>query len=278
MRRLILLAVTALATAACGGGADPIGPVDDAADAAHGAWELAAAEPPIDVPDSARITLTIEERDGRLQAGGTAACNGYGGTLDLADGGWAMADLGATDMGCEPALMDAERAYLDALTSVDTWTRDGDTLQLSGDATTLSFQLLPEVEPAAFTGTDWVLEGFVSGTGPDATVSQTATDVPAAELRLEDDGTFTLFTGCRDFGGEWSTSGDTVVLPSWGETEDSRGVGEGGDLTCGEAAVEQELQVLSVFESGFVPQVDGSHLTIHHGEEGLAFRSADADA
>ncbi len=261
-----------LLAAACGGGTTP-GAVDD--DAPVGDWELRAATPAIDVPEPARVTLLVQETDQGLRAGGTAACNSYGGTLDVDGDSWTLREVAVTEMGCEPPLMTAESAYLGALATVDTWARTGDVLELTGGDVTLTFDLLAPVDPAALTGTTWVLEGIVSGTGDSAAVRSLTTGVEPAELRLDDDGTFRLFTGCRDFAGEWSASGDEIVLPSWGQTDDSRGVGADGDLTCGADAEAQEQDVLAALEGGFTATVDGDRLTVQHGDAGLVLRAAD---
>ena len=276
MRTLVLTTALALAAAACGGSTDPVGVVDDASGSPVGAWELERAEPVIDVPDATRITLTVEQDGDQLRAGGTAACNSYGGTVQTAGDTWRIEQLGWTEMGCEEAFMEAEAAYLEALQAVDTWSRPSDdTLELTGDDVVLVFELLPEVEPADLTGTLWEVDGYVRGTGDAAAVSSGTAGVEPATLRLDEDGTFTLFTGCRDFAGEWTTSGDEVVLPSWGQTEDSRGVGADGELTCGDEAEAQERRVLDVVEGGFTADVDGQRLTLESGEVGLTLRATD---
>lgn len=265
-------AVVVLLAAACGGGTSAVGasgstPVGD--------WQLRAATPAIDVPDPGRVTLSVDETDQGLRAGGTAACNSYGGVLDVDGATWSLREVAVTEMGCEQPLMAAEAAYLDALGRIDTWTREDDVLELSGDDVTLTFDLLAPVDPAALTGTTWVLDGLISGTGDSASVTSVATGVEPAELRLDDDGTFRLFTGCRDFAGDWTTSGDQIALPSWGQTEDSRGVGAGGEMTCGADAEAQERAVLGVIEGAFTPEVEGQQLTIRQGETGLLLRARD---
>lgn len=283
---MTVLAVLAAMLAACGDTAPlaPVGddPGGDTMAGPHGAWVLVEAEPAIAVPDPARVTLTVDEDPaGALRAGGTAACNSYGATLVAdADGAWSLADVAHTEMGCEPALMAAESAYLDALVAIDAWERTSDgTLRLTGPDVLLRFELLPEVEPADLTGTTWELDGFVHGSGDDGAVSSTTAGVEPAVLRLDDAGTFTLFTGCRDFAGEWLAHGDEVVLPSWGVTEDSRGVGAGGELTCGAAAETQERDVLAVMEGSVRPTVDGQRLTLQGGgDAGLTFRAAEEPA
>ena len=257
----------------CGGGYRS-GGSDAGGDASLvGHWELTQAEPPIEVPDDARVTLTVEDDGGQLLAGGTAACNSYGGRLQAGDGSWSLEELSWTEMGCDEPRMAAEAAYLDALLAVDGWSVDGDTLTLTGTDVTLTFTRLAEVEQAALTGTTWVLDGLLSGRGEDTSVSSVAVDVEPAELRLEADGTFTLFTGCRDFAGAWTTSGDELALPSWGQATDSRGVTPDGDLDCSDSAEAQERTVLEVVEGGAMPVVEGDRLTLRQGGTGLVFRA-----
>lgn len=268
-----LLAV-ALLTTACGGSPTP-GTSGDGPPV--GDWELRAASPAIDVPPPGRITLSVQDDEGALRAGGTAACNSYGGELAVDGASWSLDQVAVTEMGCEQPLMAAEAAYLAALAEIDTWTVDGDVLTLTGGDVTFTFDRLAPIETAALTGTTWVLDALVSGTGDSAGVSSVSTDVEPAVLRLDDDGMFTLFTGCRDFAGDWATSGGEVTLPSWGQTEDSRGVGADGQLTCGEAAEAQEGAVLAALEGGFTAEVEGDRLTVRHGESGLVLRAADDD-
>jgi heat shock protein HslJ len=262
------LTLLALAAAACGGG---MSPGTDGTDGLIGAWQLREAAPAIEVPADARVTLTVDEDDGGLRAGGTAACNSYGGRLDAADGSWSLTQLAVTEMGCDEPRMAAERAYLDALVLVDAWAVEAEVLTLTGPGVELVLDRLAPVEPAALTDTTWVLDGFVSGSGDGAAVTSPTAGVDAAELRLDGDGTFTLFTGCRDFAGDWTTSGDEVVFPSWGQTDDSRGVGADGTQDCGAEAEEQERAVLATLEGAFAPTVDGQRLTVAQDGAGLVF-------
>jgi heat shock protein HslJ len=264
----ILLTLLAVTAAACGG---TVTPGVDGTAPPLGAWQLREATPPIDVPADARVTLTVDEDDEGLRAGGTAACNSYGGRLDAAGGDWSLTELAVTEMGCDEPRMAAEKAYLDALVLVDAWAVQQDVLTLTGPGVELVHDRLAPVEPAALTDTTWVLDGFVSGSGDDAAVTSPTAGVDPTELRLDGDGTFTLYTGCRDFAGDWTTSGDEVVFPSWGQTDGSRGVGADGTPDCGADAVEQERAVLAALEGAFVPTVDGQRLTVVQDGAGLVF-------
>lgn len=295
MRILILVMTVALSAAACGGSVDPGSPGspggdgrdgdvgdgrdgDPVADAPIGSWQLVDTDPPIEVPEGSRVTLSVEEdseeNGGQLRVGGTAACNHYGGTLRVDGDAWEVTELFQTEMACEPpAAMEAERAYLEALGTVDTWSRSDDTLRLAGGDVALTFELLPEVPTASLTGTTWEVDGFVQGTGDDGAVSSGVAGVEPATVRLDDDGTIELFTGCRDFVGQWTTAGDEVVLTSFGQAEGSRGVDADGQLTCDEQSEAQERDVLAVVESGMVAEIDGRRLTLRNGEVGLVLRA-----
>ncbi len=144
------MTAVAVLLAACGGN-DPLSSLSPDGDdqggdtmaGPHGAWVLVEAVPAIQVPDGARINLTVEEaEDGSLRAGGTAACNSYGGTVEVDGTSWSLSQVAVTEMACEPALMEAESAYLEALDAVDAWRRDADGLELTGGDVMLTFELL----------------------------------------------------------------------------------------------------------------------------------------
>lgn len=286
MRRLALLTALLLVAAACGGTRDG-GPDAGAAAATppDGTWVLVDAEPgTITIPDGTRATLRLASADGRtLDAGGDTPCNGFGGraTSD-ADGGWSW-QLGAvTEMGCDEPRQAAQDDYLAALAATTSWSLDGDQLVLAGDAVALRFALQQPAQAAALVGTDWVLVGFLSGTGGDTAVSQMSWDAEDARLRLDGDGsggTFTMFSGCRDFDGEWVVDGDTVRWPTWGQSADSREVED-----CTDAERESESLVLPAFEAGFTAEVEAQEqrtfLTVRSVDDasvGLLFGSTEQD-
>lgn len=72
-----------------------------------------------------RITLTLEGS----RVGGTAACNGYGGTLRVEGGRLRIEDLAQTAMACvDEAAMTAEAIYMSGLADVESIGLDGDEL------------------------------------------------------------------------------------------------------------------------------------------------------
>jgi heat shock protein HslJ len=271
------LALVVLALGACGGPAGPGGATEDreAASAASGdgdpagAWVLVDSDPPIAVPADARVTLEVEPDGNGWQAGGTAACNAYGGTVRIDGAGWEATGYGQTGMACDEPRMATERAYLDALATIDTWERPtADELLLRGSTVELRFVALPPVPLATLTDTTWVLDMLLTGVSPDGTVSSTAPGAEAATLRLSADGTLAASTGCRTFDGEWSESGDEVLFTTFGQTHDSPNVADDGTTTCDAAVAAQEDHVLAVLGDGFRAEVDGPRLTLA-GRDGL---------
>lgn len=276
--RLLLTVAALLLLAACGGSAEPTGPViegDGDAVSPAGAWVLVDAEPSIDVPADARVTMEVVAEGDAWQVGGTSACNSYGGTVVTDGDTWRGQGYGGTDMGCDEPRMAAERAYLDALTAVDTWAHPSqDELVLTGPEVELRFEELPPVPTAGLTATTWVLDGLVSGAGPEASVSSTAAGAEKATLRLASDGTVEASTGCRTFSGVWEETGDEILLTTFGQRDDSPNVADDGTTTCDEAVVAQEHHVLSVLGDGFRAEIDGQRLTLTSRDGlGLSYRA-----
>lgn len=101
-----------------------------------GEWVLAQGTG-IDLVESHPITITLEAGG---QAGGTAACNSYGGEYQLVNGDMAIGQVAATEMACtDPGVMEAEAAYLRALIAVDGADLDASELVLSGPDVELRF-------------------------------------------------------------------------------------------------------------------------------------------
>jgi heat shock protein HslJ len=254
---LPMLAALCLLAAGCGGGAVSGG--DDAADAeVEGAWQLVSGtgpSGPVEAPAPARVTLTIEGG----HAGGTAACNQYGGSLTIDGDRFSLEDVSRTEMACAPAVMKAEAAYAAALDRVDTVRVEGDRLVLSGDGAELTFEPVPPVPTQALVDTLWRLESLVEG----ETVSSTSGD---ATLRLAPDGSLDGSTGCRSFRGRYTTRGDEVVV-----TELEADNGTAG--ACGPELTRQDELVLDVLGDGFRAEVAGDRLTLDAGGSGLGYRA-----
>jgi heat shock protein HslJ len=268
---LALLASLGLITASCGDDSEPVAdsvpdvtlptPDDDVPDEAlDGPWVLVSGSvdgAPVALVDGWDVTLTIEGS----QVGGRAACNGYGGTLDTAGGTFIVGDLSWTEMGCEPAVMELEQAYLRSLSGIDSHTLTEGRLTITGAGAEWVFEAAVPVPDAEIVGTAWVLDTYLDG--------EAASNMPMMELAtltFNADGILTGSTSCRQLVGEWITSGATVQFTSFSAIDDP---------TAGVCAPESETLdglIISVLESGFTVEIDGNRMTLMApGDEGLSY-------
>jgi heat shock protein HslJ len=254
--RLIVVSVL-ISISACGERTIPTEP--GGAESYDGTWELVEGQGPegeVTIVTGYRITLTINGQD----AGGTAACNSYGGNADIEGTSFRFGGGGMTDMGCEPDVMEAEAAYISALQAADSIARDGDRLTLTGTDTELRFEIEPPLPTAELTDTIWKLESLIYGTGADGT----AASAEPAELLIKSDGTLTGTTGCRDLYGEWQEDGDEITFTTFG-----------AEGNCPKELRDQDGHVVQVLGDGFVPTIEEDRLTvISQGNLGLQYRAA----
>ena len=221
------------------------------------AWELESGSvdgAEIPIVDGHPITLSFTD-DG---AGGTAACNGYGGSYAISGVEITFSDLGWTEMACIPeTVMESERIYLDSLPRVEAFTMTGDELTLTGEGIELVYVALPPVPTSELTGTVWVLDGLVRGDSVSSVAGERAT------LELFSDGSMLGSTGCRTLDGNYMVSGAEVVMT------EMTAHGE-----CPDELEEQDNQVVSVLGGGFRAGIDGDALTATaSGGQGLIYRS-----
>jgi heat shock protein HslJ len=110
----------------------------------------------------APVTLNIDGEDW----GGTAACNSYGGTVEVTGDELIVREVLQTEMACvDEQVMVSERAYLDAFRQVDRYEQDGDRLVLRGEGVELVFEKLTPEPEVALLDTSWVLASSIEGAG-----------------------------------------------------------------------------------------------------------------
>ncbi|MEL7159027.1 MAG: META domain-containing protein, partial [Actinomycetota bacterium] len=197
--------------------------------------------------------------------GGTAACNGYGGTYTI-DGHQLMIDgIGQTQAACEPDVLASESAYLTALLDVDAIELAGDAeggyeLALSGAATELLFRAEAPV-PNEIQSRTWLLEALVRDGEAIGVAGQ------PAMLMIETDGSFTGSTGCRTLSGRYVEFGAELVFNEMA-----------ADGECPTALRDQDNHVIGVLEGGFVAEIEGDNLILTSaGNEGLRYRRSSPD-
>jgi len=82
--------------------------------------------------------------DDTQRISGRAACNQYFGTVERGEGArLLLKPAGSTRMACPDPVMDQERRFLEALTTITTYRRDGTALLLLDSAGTVKLRLAP---------------------------------------------------------------------------------------------------------------------------------------
>ena len=199
---------------------------------------------------------TVTLRIAGDEVGGIAACNHYGGTISRDGATISIGALSMTEMGCEEPIMALESAYLAALADVDTASRVGDVLTLSGSGVELDFDLVPPEADAGLVGTEWLLESQVSG---DAVASV----LGEATLVFSEDGTVTGSTGCRSFSADYELDGTTLRIGDF--VTDMR--------ACADDLGGQDTFILDLLGSDLTISIEGGRLSLRSGDLGLDYRA-----
>lgn len=252
--------------------ADSEAPSDDTVDGSQfdGEWlanELTVDGIRIDLDPSWPITVTI---DGEAISG-TAACNQYSGVVDVSTGAghgtFVVSDLRWTEMGCEPAVMDVEQAFLSALQAVDSYeSADGLYVADTGAGTNFHLVRASPVAAAEFTGTTWVLDTYLENGN-----ASTWSDMADVTIRFDDDGAVQGATACAGIDGDWALDDERLSLSRLDRIEIP------ALANCNDGDGELESLVIDVLEGlDLTATIDGQRLWLEARasggyEAGLSF-------
>lgn len=215
-------------------------------------WVLDAAGSSVTVPDDVEVTLSVDGDS----VSGRAPCNAYHGTFDLGtDGSVEVTGIAVTQMACEPAVMDAEAAYLAALEAVDEvevevdedGRDDADRLVLTGpDDVRLSYRSYDAHD--LLVGT-WAIVDVATADAIQSVVAGSEPTVTFAE-----DGTLALDTGCNTGGGDWELDDHDISVGPVFLTK----------MACDDppGVMEQEAAIVSALESAAEVEITPGSLTL----------------
>ena len=262
MRRLAaLLAARVVMLAGCGGDdeSDPE-PDPPASESLEGREFIGTEVSGHELVAGSEVWLNFA--DGQLSA--NAGCNTMFGGYSL-DGSTIVVDqMGGTEMGCEPALMDQDAWLAEFLESSPSFTLEGETLIVTAGGTSITLTDREVFNPdRPLEGTRWTVDTLYTGTGDTGAASSVPTE---AEAFLEFDGTnVTGSGGCNTLNGPATVGEGTITFGPIATTR----------MACAEDVMALEGQVLEVLSGEVVYTIDGDVLTLTNeaAEAGLGLRA-----
>jgi len=211
MRTMVGLLLVGAVLCGCGGAdqsvAGTAGDID-AGDVVGSTWTLRTGSGPagpVPLVDGWPITVLFENQN----FGGTAACNGYGGSYSIDGRSLSLRDLGSEDMGCPRDVLASQQAFFAAVEDVNEISIVDNELILSGGATQLRFTRAAAFPVDGVIGKRWLLREIRANE-----VVLEAKGEPAL-LMMSPDGSVTGSTGCRGFTGTYIIVGNEAVFTNF---------------------------------------------------------------
>jgi heat shock protein HslJ len=195
--------------------------------------------------------VTAQFQDGNVT--GTAGCNNYFASYEVADHQLAVSGGGTTMMACEENIMVQEWAYLKDLASSSSFTITGDQLQIAGSdgETLLTYRVS---QPAPLAGTAWRL--MMYNNGREALVSTLA----GAEITalFGQDGALSGSAGCNNYHASYQVTNDALTIEAPATTR----------MMCSEpeGVMEQETAYLTLLPLAASYTILGDELEIADAE------------
>lgn len=245
-----LLALSALALAACGSDDDPASGSAPTADDLDGTTFESTEVTGHELVADTTITLAFQADAVSANAG----CNTMNGGYTITDGTLEVATMASTMMACEDALMAQDDWLAEFLASGPEIALDGDSLTLTGAESSLT---LDAVQDADIEGTTWMITGTVA--------TEAVSSIPqGAEPSLTiTDGQAAIDTGCNQGSGSVEVTDTTLTFGPIATTK----------MACEPDLNDLEATVLAVLQGEVTYEIDGATMSIRtdgpDGEIGL---------
>jgi heat shock protein HslJ len=186
------------------------------------------------------------------QVTGNAGCNSFFGGYQVDGGSITVDELASTLRMCEPAAMEVEKVYLEALQVAETWSAGDDGLTIAGASGELVFRLASASTPSGdLTGVEWTLVSMGGDAIPGGVVV-TAT--------FGDDGEVSGQGGCNRYFGPYSTDGDSISVEMLAGTR----------MMCEPPAMEVEAAFLGAMQAATAWSIAAGELILEGDAEGAA--------
>ncbi|GAA4749942.1 META domain-containing protein [Gordonia alkaliphila] len=200
------------------------------------------------IPGGGPMELTFPQ-PGRIAA--TAGCNRHMGEVTFDGSTMTPGQLASTMMACPGPAEQADAWLADFLSGPLTWSlADDTTLTLSrGEGDARRAVTLVERANTALTGTTWTVTAIVT---EQAVESSRAIEDSAPNLRLADDGTVSGSTGCNNFRGNATVTGDKITFSGIAATK----------MACPPEIARVEQVVLDTLRGSVTYRIDGNELAL----------------
>jgi heat shock protein HslJ len=165
----------------------------------------------VSVLEGTEIAFEFDAEGG--QVSGSAGCNSFFGEFDLNGDQLSFGPLGATRMACEPAIMDQETSFLDALQATESVQIDDGQLKIGNrEGQVLIFgagEAAKTIIESEIVGIIWQWERFIDTAGiNDITVPYP----PSYRLELHPDGRFDIKADCNLASGSYTLEASSLKL------------------------------------------------------------------
>ena len=193
------------------------------------------------------IRVRFQENNGEFSF--SADCNSHSGSYTLNGDVFELQGIYGTEMGCDNALMEQDTWLVSFFSSSPTLVHDGDMITFANTEASIVFI----DEEVAFpdqplTGVTWTIDTYI-----DEEVAMTYNIDPYPTMSFNEDGSFSIITGCNGIGGSYSTSDNTLTIEPFDMTL----------MACDEPLMSIENHLVHVFTSSSITyEIDANRLNI----------------
>jgi heat shock protein HslJ len=193
---------------------------------------------------------------------GQSGCNQYGGGYQVTDNSLAISNLFTTMMACDESVMEVETAYIQALSTSQTFAITGMNLMISTEQGVLTFS----ASRTPLTGALWVLTALGDINQPETPVTGSNFTAQFTRNPLAPSGVVSGTTGCNEYAAVFSSSLTEIKinLPVASQNQ-----------TCVPGLVDQEQLYYLALNSATEFQIIGDVLVIPYddGRQALVFEA-----
>lgn len=205
--------------------------------------------------DGSSIRIGFRENNNEFYF--SADCNTHSGSYILNGDVFELQGIYGTEIGCDNALMEQDSWLVSFFSSSPTLVHDGDMLTFTNTEASIVFV----DEEVAFpdqplTGVTWTVDTYIDGE-----IAMAYNIDPSPTMSFNEDGSFSVVTGCNGMGGTYTTSGNTINIEPFDMTL----------MACDEPLMSIENHLVHVFTSSSITyEIDANRLYINGDSKSIS--------